>query len=161
MSWEDLQCQPSFPTWSYRVSVPVEIDCTMYELYIRSKVWTCSIFLTFIHFSIVYTLCYYRQCTFIPNDIKEEYVMLKTAKGISRGRKHYWVTSALKRGLCNGERGIVVSSSEGNWSPSFYMIHRLCLWSWLSWIRSVVSVDDTSVEDSIRISILIICTILS
>ncbi|KAL7536070.1 hypothetical protein ACHAXR_006901 [Thalassiosira sp. AJA248-18] len=49
------------------------------------------------------------QCTFIPNEIKEHYSRLKSSKGISRGRKQYWVSSALRRGLCNGEKGIVFS----------------------------------------------------
>ncbi|KAL7523762.1 hypothetical protein ACHAXR_001479 [Thalassiosira sp. AJA248-18] len=49
------------------------------------------------------------QCTFIPNQIKDKYYMLKNSKGVSRGRKQYWVSSALRRGLINGEKGIVLS----------------------------------------------------
>ena len=54
-----------------------------------------------------YLLC--RQCAFIPSEIKDEYSRIKNSKGVSRGRKEYWVESALRRGLCNGENGIVFS----------------------------------------------------
>eukprot|EP00578_Thalassiosira_sp_NH16_P013603 CAMPEP_0181114636 /NCGR_PEP_ID=MMETSP1071-20121207/21000_1 /TAXON_ID=35127 /ORGANISM="Thalassiosira sp., Strain NH16" /LENGTH=318 /DNA_ID=CAMNT_0023198781 /DNA_START=84 /DNA_END=1040 /DNA_ORIENTATION=+ len=55
------------------------------------------------------------HCTFIPKDIKEEYSSIKNSKGISRGRKQYWVSSALRKGLSNGEGGIVFSA-EGKYS---------------------------------------------
>ena len=61
--------------------------------------------------------CYYyrisRQCTYIPKEISELYTRLKLSKGVTRGKKKYWVTSAIQRGLCNGENGIVFSSSVG------------------------------------------------
>lgn len=53
-----------------------------------------------------------RQCTFIPDDIKENYLRLKNSKGVSRGRKQYWVSSALRKGLCNGENGIVLEGGN-------------------------------------------------
>ncbi|KAL7554110.1 hypothetical protein ACHAWF_017501 [Thalassiosira exigua] len=49
------------------------------------------------------------QCAHIPDEIKQEYARLKSAEGVSRGRKQYWVSSALRRGLRNGENGIVFS----------------------------------------------------
>ncbi|KAL7531780.1 hypothetical protein ACHAXR_004225 [Thalassiosira sp. AJA248-18] len=48
------------------------------------------------------------HCTFIPKKVKDDYTRLKNCKG-TRGKKKYWVTSAEKRGLCNGENGIVFS----------------------------------------------------
>jgi hypothetical protein len=54
-----------------------------------------------------------RQCTYIPKEISELYTRLKLSKGVTRGKKKYWVTSAIQRGLCNGENGIVFSSSVG------------------------------------------------
>ena len=71
--------------------------------------------LSFLIIHLTYPFYYYRvtvtahhlcnrQCVFIPNDIKEEYSQLK---GNSRGgMKQYWVTSAVKKGLTNGEKGI-------------------------------------------------------
>mmetsp|Transcript_12479 Transcript_12479/g.20190 ORF Transcript_12479/g.20190 Transcript_12479/m.20190 type:complete len:114 (-) Transcript_12479:270-611(-) len=49
------------------------------------------------------------HCTFIPKNTKESYSRLKSSRGVSRGMKQYWVSSALRRGLCNGEKGIVFS----------------------------------------------------
>ena len=58
---------------------------------------------------VLYLIC--RQCIFIPDEIKEECSRLKsTGKGIVTGRKQYWVESAAKKGLCNGEKGIVFVS---------------------------------------------------
>ena len=58
---------------------------------------------------LIYLIC--RQCIFIPDEIKEECSRLKsTGKGIVTGRKQYWVESAAKKGLCNGEKGIVFVS---------------------------------------------------
>jgi len=54
-----------------------------------------------------------RQCIFIPDELKEECSRIKnTGKGIviGRGRKQYWVESAGKKGLCNGEKGIMFVS---------------------------------------------------
>ncbi len=50
-----------------------------------------------------------RQCAYIPKEISEQYTLLKLSKGVTRGKKKYWVTSAIQRGLCNGENGIVFS----------------------------------------------------
>jgi hypothetical protein len=50
-----------------------------------------------------------RQCAYIPQEIREQYTRLKLSKGVTRGKKKYWVTSAIQRGLCNGENGIVFS----------------------------------------------------
>ena len=33
-------------------------------------------------------------------------------QGMSRGRKQYWVTSAQRRGLCNGANGIVFQAGS-------------------------------------------------
>ena len=50
-----------------------------------------------------------RHCPCIPSEIKDEYFKLKKLKGVSRGRKKYWATSATRKGLRNGKRGIVFS----------------------------------------------------
>ncbi|KAL3766369.1 hypothetical protein ACHAW5_000908 [Stephanodiscus triporus] len=51
------------------------------------------------------------QCNYIPPSIKEEYTRLKNSKGVTRGKKKYWVTSAMRRGLCNSDDGIIFASS--------------------------------------------------
>jgi hypothetical protein len=48
----------------------------------------------------------YRQCPFISQEIKDEYVRLKQSKGLTRGKKAYWIEAAEERGLCNSEEGI-------------------------------------------------------
>ena len=55
----------------------------------------------------------HRQCSYIPSSIKDTYNRLKNSKGVTRGKKKYWVTSAIQRGLCNGPDGIVFASSSG------------------------------------------------
>ncbi|KAL3811939.1 hypothetical protein ACHAXA_007219 [Cyclostephanos tholiformis] len=52
------------------------------------------------------------QCNYIPSAIKEEYSRLKNSKGVTRGKKKYWVTSAMRRGLCNGSDGIIFTPPE-------------------------------------------------
>ena len=47
------------------------------------------------------------HCEFIPAELKDQYWRLKDGKNLARGRKQYWVTSARRRGLCNGANGIV------------------------------------------------------
>jgi len=52
-----------------------------------------------------------RQCIFIPDKIKEECSRLKSSSmSIVNGRKQYWVESATKKGLCNGEKGIMFAN---------------------------------------------------
>jgi len=51
-------------------------------------------------------ISYYRQCPFISQEIKDEYVRLKQSKGLTRGKKAYWIEAAEERGLCNSEEGI-------------------------------------------------------
>jgi len=48
-----------------------------------------------------------RKCAYIPKELKEEYSRLKNGKGLPRGKKKHWVTSAVRRGLRNGDKGIV------------------------------------------------------
>lgn len=50
------------------------------------------------------------MCQFIPEEIKADYLRLKDTKGLTRGRKRYWVSSAARIGLCDGQKGIVLSS---------------------------------------------------
>ncbi|KAL9184620.1 hypothetical protein ACHAXT_012590 [Thalassiosira profunda] len=52
------------------------------------------------------------HCTFIPAELKDEYWRLKESKNLGRGRKQYWVTSAQRRGLCNGANGIVFQAGS-------------------------------------------------
>ena len=52
------------------------------------------------------------HCTFIPTELKDEYWRLKDGKNLARGRKQYWVTSAQRRGLCNGANGIVFQAGS-------------------------------------------------
>ena len=66
---------------------------------------------THLDFSIFLFLFLSRMCTFIPKEIKDEYMRLKDMKGLTRGRKRYWVSAASRIGLCDGEKGIVLSSS--------------------------------------------------
>lgn len=62
-----------------------------------------------------YTLLFpsHRQCKYIPSSIKDTYNRLKNSKGVTRGKKKYWVTSAIQRGLCNGPDGIIFATSSG------------------------------------------------
>ncbi|KAL9184584.1 hypothetical protein ACHAXT_012554 [Thalassiosira profunda] len=52
------------------------------------------------------------HCMHIPSELKDEYWRLKESKNLSRGRKQYWVTSAQRRGLCNGANGIVFQAGS-------------------------------------------------
>ena len=54
-----------------------------------------------------------RKCKHIPKDMKERYMHLKNNQGgMSRGRKKYWVTSAMRKGLCDGSDGIVIRNAQ-------------------------------------------------
>ena len=45
--------------------------------------------------------------------MKERYMHLKNNQGgMSRGRKKYWVTSAMRKGLCDGSDGIVIRNAQ-------------------------------------------------
>lgn len=55
----------------------------------------------------------HRQCLYIPSSIKDTYNRLKNSKGVTRGKKKYWITSAIQRGLCNGPDGIIFATSSG------------------------------------------------
>ena len=49
---------------------------------------------------------HFPNCKFIPDEIKAKIAKLK--KSSPRGNKAYWVTSALNKGLVNGQKGIVL-----------------------------------------------------
>ena len=48
---------------------------------------------------------HFRHCQFIPNDINQKYIALKSCGDISRGSKQYWVECALKKGLRDADNG--------------------------------------------------------
>jgi len=59
------------------------------------------------------------KCRHIPPDLKRRYTALKSnMNSMSRGRKKYWVTSALALGLRDGEGGIVLSQEPTEGAPS-------------------------------------------
>ena len=64
---------------------------------------------------IIYILIYIynRQCEYLPQKIKDEYIQLKYHTKLVRGKKKYWVTSAEKRGLMDDPDvdGIVFSAN--------------------------------------------------
>ncbi len=52
------------------------------------------------------------MCSFIPKEIKAAYTKLKGTKGLTRGRKRYWVSAATRIGLIDGYKGIVYSGAK-------------------------------------------------
>jgi hypothetical protein len=49
---------------------------------------------------------HFPTCEFIPDKIRAKVAKLR--KTSARGNKAYWVTSALKKGLINNEKGIIL-----------------------------------------------------
>ncbi|KAL7478049.1 hypothetical protein ACHAW6_003833, partial [Cyclotella cf. meneghiniana] len=49
---------------------------------------------------------HFPNCKCIPDEIRAKVAKLK--KSSCRGSKNYWITSALKKGLVNGDKGIVL-----------------------------------------------------
>jgi len=72
-----------------------------------------SFYSSFIHLITPPFFPSHRQCKYIPSSIKDTYNRLKNSKGVTRGKKKYWVTSAIQRGLCNGPDGIIFATSSG------------------------------------------------
>jgi hypothetical protein len=53
---------------------------------------------------------HFQTCKFIPHELKAKHNRLKKTKGINRGRKNYWETSAARKGMMNTPRGIMFCS---------------------------------------------------
>ena len=79
--------------------LPYEARAKQCEIYPRS---IDAIYRAHIRFNRDHFL----NCKFIPDEIKAKIAKLK--KSGPRGDKAYWVTSALNKGLVNGQNGIVL-----------------------------------------------------